>query len=336
MICFSKVILLLCCFCGLIYSYVSKDAPQIQEDGLIHNNVQYITNKDIIFRICDYCYATRASHHPLNPEQCQNSSIPTNSIICVRGDKRILESFFKTCLLAKPFTLLTLESDENVPQLASWMQTPNLKKWYGWNALDNSGVLPIPIGLNHDSMLDPIRQARVTPWSEKKDKVLLAFKPHLPERHNLNSLARKWDFAESLQYKNTYKSASTQVDLYEQISSYKFIACPRGTGQDTHRVWEALYLGSIPIVIKSHISSLYVNLPVLQLNSWEELTQFRLDDFHAVWQYKLASTYRTNRDVSSEDLTLYREGWNNSIAILDTWITTIKGEQSLDVPTFSW
>jgi hypothetical protein len=29
---------------------------------------------------------------------------------------------------------------------------------------------------------------------------------------------------------------------------YKYVICPRGNGIDTHRVWEALYLGVVPVV----------------------------------------------------------------------------------------
>ncbi|NBQ42369.1 MAG: hypothetical protein EBU23_07500, partial [Mycobacteriaceae bacterium] len=32
------------------------------------------------------------------------------------------------------------------------------------------------------------------------------------------------------------------------VRNHKFVACPRGNGVDTHRTWEALYMGSIPIL----------------------------------------------------------------------------------------
>jgi hypothetical protein len=185
----------------------------------LSNNLQYITNKDVIFRICDFNFATRSSHRPL---ECQNSTIPVNSVICVRGDKKILESFFKSKCLTGPYTLVTLESDESVPQDKRWIHSPNLKKWYAWNAIENSGVISLPIGLNHDSMLNAIRDSKIIPWTEKKNKILLAFKPHRPERQNLLDRARNWDFADSLQYKKTYHNGSSQIELYENIASYRY------------------------------------------------------------------------------------------------------------------
>lgn len=41
-------------------------------------------------------------------------------------------------------------------------------------------------------------------------------------------------------------------DRYSRlVQGYRFIACPRGNGIDTHRLWETLYRGSIPIVKNS-------------------------------------------------------------------------------------
>ncbi len=53
-------------------------------------------------------------------------------------------------------------------------------------------------------------------------------------------------------------------------SRYSFIACPRGNGTDTHRFWETLYRGSIPIVKKSAwAQSLKMyNLPFIEVESW--------------------------------------------------------------------
>ena len=40
----------------------------------------------------------------------------------------------------------------------------------------------------------------------------------------------------------------------------------------SHRTWEALALGSIPIVRKSSISPLFKNLPVIEISNWTEIT----------------------------------------------------------------
>jgi hypothetical protein len=50
-----------------------------------------------------------------------------------------------------------------------------------------------------------------------------------------------------------------------------------GHGMDCHRTWESLMLGTIVIVKKSQLDSLYDGLPVLIVNDWDEITQELLD-----------------------------------------------------------
>ncbi len=60
---------------------------------------------------------------------------------------------------------------------------------------------------------------------------------------------------------------------YAKISSdYSHIFCPRGNGIDTHRFWEALYRGSIPVVVRSNWSDSIAQLgvPILAVESWEQ------------------------------------------------------------------
>ncbi len=51
-------------------------------------------------------------------------------------------------------------------------------------------------------------------------------------------------------------------DYAKKSVKFKFIAAPRGNGVDTHRFWEALYLGSVPIVEKSEWSNNLANLDI--------------------------------------------------------------------------
>jgi len=53
-------------------------------------------------------------------------------------------------------------------------------------------------------------------------------------------------------------------------SAYQLILCPRGNGLDTHRFWESLYRGSLPVVIKSPWSQSIASLgiPVVEIDNW--------------------------------------------------------------------
>jgi hypothetical protein len=56
------------------------------------------------------------------------------------------------------------------------------------------------------------------------------------------------------------------------MRQYKFVLSPVGNGVDTHRTWEALLAGSIPIVESSVRDAMYDGLPVLIVKSWSELS----------------------------------------------------------------
>ena len=63
------------------------------------------------------------------------------------------------------------------------------------------------------------------------------------------------------------------------MSIFKFVICPYGGGLDTHRLWEALVLGCIPIIKTSGLDPLFEDLNVCIVKSWDELTQEFLTEF---------------------------------------------------------
>ena len=56
---------------------------------------------------------------------------------------------------------------------------------------------------------------------------------------------------------------------------------PPGTGWDCYRTWEALWLGSIPIVLRTGtiFDDIYQDLPVLLVDAWTDVTRGLLDDY---------------------------------------------------------
>jgi hypothetical protein len=72
-------------------------------------------------------------------------------------------------------------------------------------------------------------------------------------------------------------SIEGRVKFLDDIARSDMVLCPRGNGLDTHRFWEALYLGSIPVVRKNEFPPGILaegRFPAIVLESWEELTNF--------------------------------------------------------------
>ena len=70
----------------------------------------------------------------------------------------------------------------------------------------------------------------------------------------------------------THQYYSSMRAIYHRNSRYRFTLSPPGNGVDCHRTWEALYLGVVPVVKAGPLDPLLVDLPVLSLSHWEQLS----------------------------------------------------------------
>jgi hypothetical protein len=67
---------------------------------------------------------------------------------------------------------------------------------------------------------------------------------------------------------------SGRLQYLRKIREHDFVLAPSGNGIDTHRFWEALYLGSIPIARKTPITTqLARELPCVLVDYWEQLAE---------------------------------------------------------------
>lgn len=59
-------------------------------------------------------------------------------------------------------------------------------------------------------------------------------------------------------------------DFLKTIKRSKYVICPIGFGLDTHRFWEAAYLGARPVVITSGLDETYKRFGAVVLNDWTD------------------------------------------------------------------
>jgi len=98
-----------------------------------------------------------------------------------------------------------------------------------------------------------------------------------------------------------------EVDGHKQylkdIQSHKFCICPRGNGFDTHRLLEALYLGTIPVVKKCISMEQFYDFPCLFIDDWDQVTEEFLQE-----KYEEIINHDYNIDK------LYVSYWTKAIA----------------------
>lgn len=136
---------------------------------------------------------------------------------------------------------------------------------------DNKRIFTLPIGLENSKYAS---NGRVSLYSKslvalKQNSVLVGpFGNTHDERRKLSSLKS----SESVHCISDRVSIKRHL---KNLDAYKYVACPRGNGVDTHRVWETFYRGSIPVLTTNLWSeSLYkFGFPIKLIESWDEVTE---------------------------------------------------------------
>ena len=150
-----------------------------------------------------------------------------------------------------------------------------LVKWYGqnMNRISNK-TYGIPIGLENKKWkrtnFELIKKFSKTPKTQ-----LLYLNFSLTTNH------KRREIMKNMLANGFTKNEQLPWDKYiEELSNYKFALSPEGNGCDCHRTWECLYLGVIPIVTKSKPMYFFNDLPILFVNSFNEITPAILDNVY--------------------------------------------------------
>jgi hypothetical protein len=175
------------------------------------------------------------------------------------------------------FTLLEIGKES---PLYYRLKPKQIKKWFAVNTdCKFSDLITLPCGiLNHKgpamldsvdfSYLESLPDSNIDQLNNQTDKILDKIYVNFTETHFNRKMCRNFFIKSGIGYIET---ENLKLEEYlRKINNFLFVACPRGNGIDTHRVWETLLMGSIPIVEKHSIYDNF-DLPILQVESWVEL-----------------------------------------------------------------
>ena len=70
----------------------------------------------------------------------------------------------------------------------------------------------------------------------------------------------------------------------QDLAQSKFVISPPGASLDCHRIWEALLVDCIPVVMHSPLDFLLHDLPVLIIDDWHEVTETFLNQKYEAMQ----------------------------------------------------
>jgi len=272
--------------------------------------------ENLCYFVCSRGLLKSCTFHSLKPKSsCNNDIIYLGKMltsgkmfngmsIYVCSD---LLKFFVLQILPKinnRFVLVTGDSDMCVPkealnnsETATLISNPFLLKWFAQNTQiqRHEKIVQFPIGLDYHTISnDPNynwKTAGEGHLPKDQEEILINLRQQMNPFHK-RSLLIYVNFTPINDKFGQRKSAFEQIpnnllsinqnftkrtQNWKNITQHAFVLSPFGMGMDCHRTWEALCLGSIPIVKAPNFQKMFEDLPVLIVNEWCEITRELLD-----------------------------------------------------------
>ena len=171
----------------------------------------------------------------------------------------------------KDLTLITHQSDIEINDRIYSKKPKAISRWFSVNvAVEKKDLYSIPIGFANEyyrKNINPNIYGRNKQSTNKSNHIYVNFNP------NTNYLERQ-------KILNTYKDNKDFVivtknlemgDYKDDLEKYKYVLCPPGNGIQTHRLWEAMYFGSIPVVKDNIVYKNFKKLNIIFVDNFKNI-----------------------------------------------------------------
>ena len=253
-------------------------SSRIRLNQLLHNNSQYKSHlsSDSFAKLANYHVFGRTGHEPLERKIALQSKV-----VFVNSDKFDQLDFD---LFPNLKVVMAGNSDHNFyhkPKVPNNIELLLLQNC----AVDDKIIKTLPIGLENKRTG---RYSSLRHFSQSISKELLNPKILVPPMSDTNPIRRAVikdaeKFPEIFDVKTQYLH---EKKYFDSIKKYQFLLCLEGNGFENHRIWESLYLGIFPVMLKSDwsLSLDYLKLPILFVDEISEISREMLQKF---WQTNL-------------------------------------------------
>ena len=166
----------------------------------------------------------------------------------------------------------------------------NVIKWYSSNVNStNPKVEAIPTGLANEWWSPEIqkRDKMIAKMSEPRVYQNLVYMDHNIVQNPAERL-HAYEVLGDKPWVTSLKEGLNFESFLDKVYNHKFVICPQGNGMGTHREWECLYMGTIPVMKKDLNNRFYKGiLPFLLINDWDDLAEELLNHkFKDIWTTK--------------------------------------------------
>jgi hypothetical protein len=160
------------------------------------------------------------------------------------------------------------------------------EKLYGINVYPNLHVMnPLPIGLESPNYRSG---GRLRDFSKRPNNSVNKRKLSFLVAWNQSTNILKREIA-SLAFQEAQDTFMTKKRIPAQVvhklmRKSLFVPCPQGNGLDTHRIWETIFLGAVPVVLKQDAFSALEGWPILFVESWSEVTLLPREELEEIYR----------------------------------------------------
>ena len=213
-----------------------------------------------------------------------------------------LPRFFRTIFpqLKGQYTFISHNSDMGLTEdYRNFLDSEKVLKWFSQNKdISHPKAFSLPIGLGNQQYPhgDLNLLSNVITCNNKKEN--LVFK-----NFNIQTNSYKRSIIDFVTHTNGFfmSNPTNQKDYFESISKSMFCISPPGNGVDCHRIWECLYLKTIPIVEYNSAFNEFNHLPILFVSDWSAVTT----------EFLMSKTNMLDKFINIPELTI--NYWRNKI-----------------------
>lgn len=229
--------------------------------------------------------------------------ISKNDVWFVKRD--FLMEFFSIIDYSFPsINIVTQHSDYEVDDALMSKKPKSVKFVFGSNTSSNRpDAIPIPLGLGppYCPITPKAKDIKALDTRRNRNKLLYVnfrTSTYPSEREPLLDMMKSFSKVCGDVTIGNQSSDTTIIHGYlHEMIDHKFCLCPRGNGIDTHRLWESLYCRTIPVVRRENAHRNFQDLPILFVDSWEQVTESLLhNEYQRIvntdWDYsKLSASW---------------------------------------------
>jgi hypothetical protein len=205
--------------------------------------------------------------------------------------------------LLTDLVVITHNSDLSIDaKFLPYLNHPKIKKWYAQNVqIEHPKLRAIPIGMANPqyrhgdkNLLEAVAKSN---W--KKDNLLFI---------NFGTNTNPGQRTPILKvFRNKYQvcCGQNQTEYWENMAKSKFCISPPGNGIDCYRIWECIYLRTIPIVERNIAFDQFTALPILFVEDWHVIDDDFLNDAYLAfskkkWNYEKAYMEFWRKEITSD------------------------------------